>query len=528
MSPKWSRLLCLAAWLVGLSLLVAGASWQTGNKQQLIVVSAASISESDPGQESNLANQRLLSCLYETLVRPGPQVGTVAPGLAHTWQHTRDLCRWRFTIRPGITFHDGSELTAETVALSMRRFYDPALTPSSSSRSQYRAFAAFFGSERRLLRGVRPLNKYTVEFHLARPLASFPEILAHPSMAIVAPSVVSGRNQGRPLGTGPYQFVESRPGQRFRLRAFAHYWGKQPAIRDLIFICVPSAWARERELLRGNADAALGMNPQHISSLGKQHGKKYAYFSNPGLSSCTLLINCAQRPFTDIRCRLGVYYALPLEALWRKYSDSRGEVARSLLSPQSWAYLPAFAGGVGDQRKARNLFQRALGAEQPQVVLLCSRTSTSIDNPTRLAADIARALQDSGLSVKIRTEDSVEFTRLLRAGAYGLALVSQEEPTSDPDVTLSLGWSRVATDDGFANLARFFSDHLQENIDRAKTSQSPDDRLISYHQVQEQLAESMAAVPLFWHAQNNACVADVNGLTVDRFGAINFADLTRR
>ncbi len=475
----------------------------------------------DPGLATDRSTWRVLSCVFETLVRPGPEPGQVRPGLATSWETSADGRQWTLHLRRDVYFHDGQPLTAAAVALSLRRQFDPLATPSPSRRAQFQFFRSLMGGNPPRIQQVTPLGSTSVRIVLRQPVRDFLEILAHPPCAVVSPAMATAGGGVTPVGTGPFRFVERRQGQRVTLESNLHYWGGRPPLDYVVFTVVPQASARQRELVRGNADMAAAVDLLQVDSM-KASG---AFDLAPagGLNSWSMVMNCARHPWSDIRTRIALQHALPRVHLAGLFGGTRSRAASGVLSPRSQAWDRSEQGYAWDPARARRLLARVRLPQASSVALLYPAESPVVADTAGLASQVAAGLASVGLSVSTRPLAAAEFSACLRQGGYDLALVLEEQGQVDADLELYPDWSRENSVPGGSNLSRFSSGRLQELLDLARTAPDPEHRKQLYREVQRQLWEAAPRVPLAWSLEVTARRRALQGVTADRLGVLDFS-----
>ena len=490
----------------------------------VVVALPADLQGLDPGEVMDRTSWRVLSCVFETLVRPGPEPGQVLPALAVSWKTSGNGREWVLHLRRDVRFHDGKPFTAADAARSLGRFSDPG-----PRRGRTTFFRCLLGGATPVLRHVRALDSHTLQIVLREPMPGFLEILAHPPMAIVGPSmVVPEGGEARPVGTGPFRFLERRSGQRVTLESNPQYWGGAPALDHLVFTVVPRASARQRELVRGNADLALAVDLLAVDELKK--AGTFGLAPAGGLNSWSLVMNCSRNPWSDIRTRLALQHALPRTALARSLAGSRMAPATGVLSPRSWAFDETERGYAWRPERARRLLSRVRMPSSEPLWLLYPAESPVLADPETLARKIAEGLTKVGLPVRPRALPPAEFTDCLRRGAYDLALQLEEKGMVDPDLDLYPTWSRENRFPGGTNVSRFSSARLQDLLVMARSIAEPEHRLRLYGEIQQQLWKAAPTVPLAWALEVNAWRQELQGVTVDRLGIQDYsrAGLVRR
>src|SRR6056297_94710 len=157
----------------------------------------------------------LYSNVFEGLTRFMSD-GSVVPGLADSWEISGDGTVYTFTLREGVTFHDGTAMDAEDVKFSLDR-----ARAEDSTNAQKVLFAG--------IADVAVIDPLTVQVTLAAPDGNFLFNMAWGDAVIVAPESIEGIKQ-TPIGTGPFTFEEWVQGDRIELARNPDYWGDAPAL----------------------------------------------------------------------------------------------------------------------------------------------------------------------------------------------------------------------------------------------------------------------------------------------------------
>ena len=194
-------------------------------KDTLIWGQGADVTSMDPHQGKETPAVEVTDQIFDTLTVVDAATGELQPLIAESWEQTSDTC-YRFKIRQGIKFHDGSELTAADVKFSLERAMNSAAV----------SYVADF------IDTVDIVDDYTVDVNLDTPYAPALRNLSVPFTAIVPKALVEADEEAfklNPVGCGPYKFVEWKQGDSVKLEAFDDYFGGTPAIKNLVVKVVP-------------------------------------------------------------------------------------------------------------------------------------------------------------------------------------------------------------------------------------------------------------------------------------------------
>lgn len=207
------------------------------------------------GDRANLGMFPINANMFETLVRMTPDF-QVEPWLAERWEY-RGENTFRFFLRRGVTFHNGTPFNAEAVKFSLDRL---ARTGGGSLR---------LGAN-----SVKPVDELTVDITPTAPNLRLVDQLVHPSVApMVAPNTDVGK---QPTGSGPFKFSSYTKGERLVVERNDAYWGEKAKLRTITFRFLPDDNARWLALKTGEVDLIYDLPRQLLAEAGKTQGIKTA------------------------------------------------------------------------------------------------------------------------------------------------------------------------------------------------------------------------------------------------------------
>ena len=222
-------------------------------KDTLTWAQAADVTSLDPhvGKESCAVtvNTQIFSTLMRVTGDGDPQ-----PSLAESYQQLDDTS-WEFTIRQGVKFHDGTEMTLEDVKYSLDR----------AVASSYVNYVVSF------IESVEITGDNTIVIHTVEPYVPILNNLSIPFTAIVPKAYIEEHGDEyfaqHPIGTGPYKMVEWNPGESIKLEAFDEYFGGTPKTKNLVMKVVPEAAQRVIAMETGEADIAYSITANDVSKI---------------------------------------------------------------------------------------------------------------------------------------------------------------------------------------------------------------------------------------------------------------------
>lgn len=326
-----------------------GASAQTHASQGLVVVAQkADAYTMDPAKHSSFSTANVLMHLYDPLVTRDEK-GNFAPALALSWSNP-DPLTWRFKLRQGVKFHDGEAFDAQTVKFTFDRALDPATKAPYYSRIS-------------AIKQVVVVDKYTVDFKTATPYptmlfsvyeASFPAL-------IVPPRYVKAHDANilatRPVGTGPYRFVEWVKDDRVVMEANPDYWGGAPAIKKIVWRPISEPRTRIAELKAGGVDIAENVPPGEMKSL--QAGSSKIVSIPSDFLFFFAFDTLKPGPLQDKRVRQAINYAINVDAIQKAILEGTGQRVAVNLPKDAFGYPADIAPYPYDPVKAKALLAEA-------------------------------------------------------------------------------------------------------------------------------------------------------------------------
>ena len=333
-----------ARWLLTSALMAVAPS---ASAATLRIASAFDPQTMDPHAVALLYHTRVSTQVYESLVNRDSQF-RLEPSLALSWQAV-GATAWRFKLRPGVVFHDGTPFTADDVVFSIER----ALGPTSQRSFQLKGVKA-----------ARKLDELTVEFVLEAPDAVLPEKLQ--GVAIMSRSWALANKVERAQdfngkqetfavrnanGTGPFRLERFEPDVRTVLKRNPRWWGwgdkRSGNVDEVTLVAIRSDATRLAALVSGEIDLVLDPPYQDIERLQREPaiklmqttdlGQQYLAFDQARDTlegSDAKLDGKPSNPFKDLRVRRAVYHAINVPLITQKVLRGQGVPTGAFLSPQ--------------------------------------------------------------------------------------------------------------------------------------------------------------------------------------------------
>lgn len=428
----------------------------------------------DPHMQWNPDSYYVYRNIFDNLVTRDNS-GEIVPQIATEWEQTSDT-ELTMTIREGVSFHDGSPLTAEDVVYSVKRITDPEF--GSPQLGQFNKI-----SDAQVVDG----NK--VILTTASP---YPALMAQlVKLSIVPMKTVEAMGKeafnAAPVGSGPYVFDEWKRGISVALKINDNYWGEPGSFDSAVFRAVPDAATRVADLLAGTADLVVSID----ADAGAQMASNSAVtlLSAPTERVGYVGLNLDKPPFNDLQMRKAASLAIDRLGITEGLLQA-GEVPVSqMASPAHFGYAEEIALFDFDPEQAK-----AITGANPDLAATPATLATAPVFDQRIVQAVQQMLNDAGFNVSISMSDMPTYLGIVRS-----------EPSENSE--LSFGrWSCACQDaDGIAyptlhsasNWSRVNVPELDALLDEARETLDKDVRQAAYTKVHQLVRENYYTLPMY-------------------------------
>ncbi len=491
----------------------------------------------NPQQASGgLTVDTLAAQLYDRLLDVDPYTYRLAPELAERWEVLDNGATYRFHLRHNVQFqstswfHPTRPLNADDVVFSFQRIFNRSHPWHYINGGNYPYFDSLQFAD--TVESVRKVGKYTVEFRLKQPDASF---LWH--LATHYASVMSAEYANKlaladkqeqfdrlPVGTGPFQLSEYRAGQYIRLARHPHYWRGVPRMPQVVIDLGSGGTGRLSKLLTGECDVLAWPAASQLSIL--RDDPRLRLSLRPGMNIAYLAFNTNKPPLNNPKVRHALALAINNQRLMQSIYYGTAETAASILPRASWAYDSEAEVTEFNPEKSRQQL-KALGIDNLKLQLWVP-TSSQAWNPSPLkTAELIQAdLSHVGVKVNIvPVEGRFQEARLMEMN-HDLTLSGWATDSNDPDSffrpMLSCAAIRSQT-----NYAHWCDPEFDQLLHQGLRSQQLASRIEAYDKAQALLARELPVLPLASSLRLLAYRYDIQGLVLSPFGSASFAGVFR-
>jgi peptide/nickel transport system substrate-binding protein len=444
----------------------------------------------DPHLNSTTPGRGFLQHVFSGLVRLPPggmNPGEMEPDLAERWESTPDGLTWTFHLRRGVQCHHGfGEFTAEDAAFSLRR---AATRETSAFSSDYAAFDR-----------IEAVDRHTLRITLKNTIPSLLGVVMNYAggFMVCKAAVEQMGNEGfrrRPVGTGPFAFVEYVPQQFGRLTAHDQYFRGAPRIREVMFRLVPSDAARDLAFQSGELDMIIGRQDQTwFTRIQQQPGVRVVPMQPAEMG--VVHLNMTMPPLNDIRVRQAIAHALNREQLvqfrGRDVSvAAQSVVPRGYLGQVEAPLLPH------DLNRARRLLAEA---GHPNGITIRA-INTTLPGMLTVMEAVQAQLRRANITLEITPVEHATFHQQIRQNLSQVVYFSAARfPVADIYLTQFFhSRSIVQTPTAVTNFSHCRV--ADAEIDAARGEADPARRAALWRTAQEKVVAEVCAVPLIEQLQ---------------------------
>lgn len=423
-----------------------------------------------PAEATGLPDAAVIRTMFEGLV--GFTDGVLVPELASEWSANEDATAFTFTLREGVTFHDGTPFDAQAV----KDYYEWVMNPDGRGARGRSLLAA--------MESVEVLGPYQVRIHLSEPNGAFIYLLATSNARIVSPTAVATYGDElskHPVGTGPFRFVSWEEGQSIVVERNPDYWGEPAKVDRLEFLVVTNAATRVAMLQSGEVQFIESLPPQLVPTI--EADPNLEVLSTAANFLRIFQMNTSKAPFDDVRVRQALNYAVDKQQLVNVVFGGNATVMSSPIPETAFGYAPQPPYEYDPERA------RALLAEAGYPNGFDVKVLTFTGDEYRTAGQV---LQQMFAEVGVRmTLDQQERGALveqifkpIEENPTEAALVGASASTGDADLALTVSFTRASFPPAANNWSFYSNDRVEELVLAGRRTGDPEQRKAIYAEAQ--------------------------------------------
>ncbi|MEV6304572.1 ABC transporter substrate-binding protein [Actinoplanes sp. NPDC051861] len=454
---------------------------------------------------------QLFGLTYDRLTDYRTSDNRPAPGLAESWSTSADGRTWTFTVRRGVRWSDGQPLTAHDIAFT---YTTVMRQPTSVNASAVRTFTAVTAPDDTTLRIETSAPTPTM---LSLDIPVVPEHVWRTRDPMAEPPAGTAV-----VGSGPFDLVEARPGEQYRLAAKREHWRGAPGPAEIVFRQFTNSDAAAQALRTGEVDVAGNLTPAQFDALADEpgvgtneaRGTRFTHLAfNPGAArSDGTAIGDGHPALRDARVRAAIEHAVDRRVLVDRVLLGHGDPGGAYFPPayQPWAWAPqpprAFDPGAAGRLLDAAGYRRGRDGRRFELRLYAPVERAHYQQS---ATFITEWLAAVGITVTVTAMADTQLGQRVRAGRYDL-VISGWILDPDPAFLLSVQTCAARPDAGGNGTTDGFTcDPSFDTMYRQQAAELDVGRRVQLvHRMQQRLQETAALVPLYYPAVLEAYRSD--------------------
>ncbi len=441
---------------------------ETGYKEELIIGTTADINNLDLQKQQDATNNIVLKLTHETLIFFTNE-GTIEPRLCTGWEFVDDT-HIVFKLHDGMTFSDGSPLTAEDVKFT----YDMGLA-----------------NELSVLKGLLEINvidPLTVELVIDSYSNEFLQSIASVPVSIQSKKAYEdGIDEPYLIGSGPYKLEKWEQDEYATFVKNENYWGDKKGVSERItFRPIKEASTRAIALQNGEIDVCIDPSIDNLPDL--EADDNVTVFEREGTRLFYFAFNVTQEPWNNLKLRQAIAHAIDREGIVDVVLMGKGLTQTTILNRGLWSFYDEMEGYPYDVEKAKELLAESRYVPSGKLPILISNES----DYNQVAQYIQANLKEIGLDVEIQTVEPATLKTECARGTQGMYLWRWNEDSKVDFVYRDLFYTGSGS-----NYSHYSDPKVDDLTDKVLTEKDPEKRLSYSKELQEYLVEDVPQVPLY-------------------------------
>ena len=472
------------------------------------------------GHEANLTLDPIATTMRTVITHTRPlmfdslvtrdEIGNFKPSLATSWKTINELT-WEFSLRKGVKFHNGEKFDASSV----QKTYGILLDPKQRKSQGF----LWSGIDR-----IEKIDDYTVRIHTKKPMGTLLSNLA--IGALVPPSYNYETFGTKPIGTGPYKFVEWVRGDHLTVEANNSYWRGSPSFKKVIWYPMAEESTRVATAMTGEVDI-ISVIPTHMASV---------LDANPNVN--LMSVTSINTPHLALggKARTGPVGGNPLVLKAIAHAIDRDRIAKEAFRGYAWPASSSHAPGVlghcpvdfggYDPEKSKKLLAQA-GFPDGISGLDSWYVKGAYPNIDEVAVLIHDMLRNVGIHVDIRiAPDWAVAGPLLNGGNFNVWYEAWNNYVLDADFFLSFNFhSKGRYREGFERYPVW--QEMDKLIEQARFNHDQDKRREIYCKTEKLISQYPARLPLVHYKELYAVSSAIKGFKPKADGSIDYLSISK-
>lgn len=422
----------------------------------------------DPHKAVNAGTSEVLFNIFEGLMKASPD-GGVIPAVASDYQMSDDGLSYTFTLREGVTFHNGNKVTLDDVLYSLERC-------AGSENNGVPLIAAFSN-----VTDVAADGQGRVVVTLEKPSLEFLNSMT----AAIIPNGSGEKISSDPVGTGPFRFVSYSPQSSMEMVRFDGYWGEAAHLEKVTFKIITEVNTLVMGLKGGTLDMVIHL-PNTVSA---EVAQDFTVLQDTMKLVQALYLNNNVKPFDDVRVRQAMYYAINVQEVIDFVCDGAGVPTGTSMYPAFTKYFVAELAEKYpyDVQKAKDLLAQA---GYPNGFSMTIAAPSNYRQHVDTALVLSQQLAAVGITAEVQEVPWENWVQDIYKGRQYEATVSG---IAASDMTAREMLQRYTTDHS-KNFINFSDAEFDSVVEQAMTTLDMEEQVALYQRAQEILNEQVGSL----------------------------------
>ncbi|ESS56687.1 periplasmic oligopeptide-binding protein [Enterobacter cloacae S611] len=492
-------------------------------KQELVRNNGSEPASLDPHKVESDIEFNIIRDMFDGLLTVKKD-GSIEPLLAEKWENKNNTV-WTFHLRPGITWSDGTAITAKDVVWSWQRLVDPktASPYASYPGNMHILNAADISQGKKPVDslGVKAVDDSTLEVTLTQPTASFLPMLAHPSLVPIDQVLVNrfGDKWTKPehiVTSGAYKVTDWVVNERIVAERNTRYWNnKATVINKVTYLPISAETADVNRFKAGEIDITYTIPVNQFAQLRKTFGEQVSV--EPQLATYYYEFNTTKPPFNDPRLRRALNMGLDKDIIADKvmaqgqrpaWVISQPEIGGAKLSPPDYSTWPREK-RLAEAKKLLN--EAGFNEAHPLSFNLLYNTMETHQRIAIAASSMWK--KNLGVEAKLQNQEWKTMLDTMHTGNFDA--VRYAWIADYDDAATFLNNFRTGSSE---NTSKYSNSAYDEALDNAAKAKDVAERGKYYQQAEDILARDVPAIPVYHYVRTHLVKPWVGGFNPDPLG----------
>lgn len=492
-------------------------------KQELVRNNGSEPASLDPHKVESDIEFNIIRDMFDGLLTVKKD-GSIEPLLAEKWENKNNTV-WTFHLRPGITWSDGTAITAKDVVWSWQRLVDPktASPYASYPGNMHILNAADISQGKKPVDslGVKAVDDSTLEVTLTQPTASFLPMLAHPSLVPIDQVLVNcfGDKWTKPehiVTSGAYKVTDWVVNERIVAERNTRYWNnKATVINKVTYLPISAETADVNRFKAGEIDITYTIPVNQFAQLRKTFGEQVSV--EPQLATYYYEFNTTKPPFNDPRLRRALNMGLDKDIIADKvmaqgqrpaWVISQPEIGGVKLSPPDYSTWPREK-RLAEAKKLLN--EAGFNEAHPLSFNLLYNTMETHQRIAIAASSMWK--KNLGVEAKLQNQEWKTMLDTMHTGNFDA--VRYAWIADYDDAATFLNNFRTGSSE---NTSKYSNSAYDEALDNAAKAKDVVERGKYYQQAEDILARDVPAIPVYHYVRTHLVKPWVGGFNPDPLG----------